>query len=213
MTSAWIESARMTDTPPDPAAPDPAASVRAAFEATAANYARLAEMSGEIAAVAGFVVERLKRGGTLMLCGNGGSAADAQHIAAELVGRFQADRQPLRALALGQNVSTATAVTNDYAFDTVFARELTAFARPEDVLIGITTSGTSANVLRALEAARAVGAGTIGLTGERAGDLPGLCDRLIQVPARETARIQELHIGVGHALCQIVEVELGVARG
>ncbi len=198
----------MTDGPSDPAN-----TARAAFEATAANYARLAEMSGEIAAAAGFVVERLKRGGTLMLCGNGGSAADAQHIAAELVGRFQADRQPLRALALGQNVSTATAVTNDYAFDAVFARELTAFARPEDVLIGITTSGTSANVLRALEAARAVGAGTIGLTGERAGDLAGLCDRLIQVPARETARIQELHIGVGHALCQIVEAELGVARG
>ena len=198
----------MTDGPSDPAS-----TARAAFEARGANYARLAEMSGEIAAAAGFVVERLKRGGTLMLCGNGGSAADAQHIAAELVGRFQADRQPLRALALGQNVSTATAVTNDYAFDTVFARELTAFARPEDVLIGITTSGTSANVLRALEAARAVGAGTIGLTGERAGDLAGLCDRLIQVPARETARIQELHIGVGHALCQIVEVELGVARG
>ena len=148
-----------------------------------------------------------------MLCGNGGSAADAQHIAAELVGRFQAERQPMRALALGQNVSTATAVTNDYDFEQVFARELTAFARPEDVLIAITTSGTSANVLRALEAARALGAGTIGLTGERAGDLAGLCDQLLQVPARETARIQELHIGVGHALCQIIEAELGVARG
>ncbi|MBK1670112.1 hypothetical protein CKO28_18920 [Rhodovibrio sodomensis] len=197
----------MTDTPPDPAA-----AARAAFEATARNYARLAEMSDEIADVAAFVVARLRRGGTLMLCGNGGSAADAQHIAAELVGRFQAERQPIRALALGQNVSTATAVTNDYAFDQVFARELTAFARPEDVLIGITTSATSANVLRALEAARALGAGTVGLTGAHAGDLPALCDRLIQAPARETARIQELHIGIGHALCQIVEAELGRAR-
>ena len=207
----------MSDTPPDsdapdPDVPDPAATVRAAFELTAANYARLAEMSDEIAEVAGFVVERLARGGTLMLCGNGGSAADAQHIAAELVGRFQADRQPMRALALGQNVSTASAVTNDYDFEQVFVRELTAFAKPEDVLIGITTSGTSANVLRALEAARALGAGTIGLTGRRAGDLPGLCDRLIQVPADETARIQELHIGVGHALCQLVEAALGAAR-
>jgi D-sedoheptulose 7-phosphate isomerase len=195
----------MADTPADPAQ-----SVRAAFEATAANYARLAEMSGEIADVADFVIARLARGGTLMLCGNGGSAADAQHIAAELVGRFQAERQPIRALALGQNVSTATAVTNDYDFGQVFARELTAFARPEDVLIGITTSGTSANVRRALEAARAIGCGTVGLTGARAGDLPALCDRLIQVPAQETARIQELHIGVGHALCQLVEAELGV---
>ena len=195
----------MADTPADPAQ-----SVRAAFEATAANYARLAEMSGEIADVADFVIARLARGGTLMLCGNGGSAADAQHIAAELVGRFQAERQPIRALALGQNVSTATAVTNDYDFGQVFARELTAFARPEDVLIGITTSGTSANVRRALEAARAIGCGTVGLTGARAGDLPALCDRLIQVPASETARIQELHIGVGHALCQLVEAELGV---
>jgi D-sedoheptulose 7-phosphate isomerase len=195
----------MADTPADPAQ-----SVRAAFEATAANYARLAEMSGEIADVADFVIARLARGGTLMLCGNGGSAADAQHIAAELVGRFQAERQPIRALALGQNVSTATAVTNDYDFGQVFARELTAFARPEDVLIGITTSGTSANVRRALEAARAIGCGTVGLTGARAGDLPALCDRLIQVPAQETARIQELHIGVGHALCQLFEAELGV---
>lgn len=202
----------MSDTPPDPTAADPAATVRAAFEATAANYARLALMSDQIAEVAGFLVARLERGGTLMLCGNGGSAADAQHIAAELVGRFQTERQPMRALALGQNVSTATAVTNDYAFDQVFARELSAFAKPEDVLIGITTSGTSANVLRALEAARALGAGTVGLTGARAGDLPGLCDRLIQVPADETARIQELHIGVGHALCQIVEAQLGAPR-
>jgi D-sedoheptulose 7-phosphate isomerase len=196
----------MTDMPADSAA-----TVRAAFEATAANYARLAEMSEEIAEVAAFVVARLKRGGTLMLCGNGGSAADAQHIAAELVGRFQAERRPMRALALGQNVSTATAVTNDYDFEQVFARELTAFARPEDVLIGITTSGGSRNVLKALEAARALGAGTIGLTGRRSGSLPGLCDRLIQVPADETARIQELHIGVGHALCQLVEAELGQA--
>ena len=203
----------MSQPPSDPAQTDPAQTIRAAFEQTAANYARLAEMSEEIAEVAGFVAERLGRGGTLMLCGNGGSAADAQHIAAELVGRFQAERQPMRALALGQNVSTATAVTNDYDFDQVFARELTAFATPADVLIGITTSGTSANVLRALEAARALGAGTIGLTGARAGDLPALCDRLIQVPASETARIQELHIGVGHALCQIVEAQLGRAAG
>ena len=191
---------------------DPAASARAAFEATAANYARLAEMSDTIAEVAAVIVQRLRLGGTLMLCGNGGSAADAQHIAAELVGRFQADRQPIRALALGQNVSTATAVTNDYDFEQVFARELRAFARPEDVLIGITTSGTSRNVLRALKAARAVGCGTIGLTGRTAGGLPELCDRLIQVPAEETARIQELHIGVGHALCQIIEAELGRGR-
>ena len=198
----------MADTPADPAQ-----SVRAAFEATAANYARLAEMSGKIADVADFVIARLARGGTLILCGNGGSAADAQHIAAELVGRFQAERQPMRALALGQNVSTTTAVTNDYDFEQVFARELTGFARPEDVLVGITTSGTSANVLRALEAARAIGCGTVGLTGARAGELPALCDRLIQVPAQETARIQELHIGVGHALCQLVEAELGVPQG
>ncbi len=203
----------MSETPPDPAARDSAKTVRAAFEATAANYARLAEMSGEVAGLAEFVTARLKRGGTLMLCGNGGSAADAQHIAAELVGRFQAERQPMRALALGQNVSTTTAVTNDYDFEQVFARELVAFARPEDVLIGITTSGTSRNVIKALEAARAIGCGTVGLTGARAGDLPALCDRLIQVPAGETARIQELHIGVGHALCHIVEAELGVSRG
>jgi D-sedoheptulose 7-phosphate isomerase len=202
----------MSDTPRDPAAADPAATVRAAFETTAANYARLAEMSAEIAGVAGAIAGRLRAGGTLMLCGNGGSAADAQHIAAELVGRFQAERQPMRALALGQNVSAVTAVTNDYAFDQVFARELTAFARPEDVLLGITTSGTSRNVIRALEAARAVGCATIGLTGRRAGDLPGLCDRLIQVPAEATARIQELHIGVGHALCELVEAELGRRR-
>ncbi|MBK1699021.1 D-sedoheptulose-7-phosphate isomerase [Rhodovibrio salinarum] len=190
---------------------DPAATVRAAFETTASNYARLAEMSETVAEVAGFVIERLRRGGTLMLCGNGGSAADAQHIAAELVGRFQAERQPMRAVALGQNISTATAVTNDYAFDEVFARELRAFAGPDDVLIGITTSGSSPNVIKALESARALGAGTIGLTGRREGALPALCDHVIQAPADETARVQELHIGIGHALCQLIEAELGRA--
>src|ERR1700723_243428 len=153
----------------------------------------------------------LEKGGLLLVAGNGGSAADAQHIAAELTGRFLRERQPLRALALHGNTSSLTAIGNDYGYDRVFARELSAHARPGDVFLAITTSGNSANILRAIEAARQSKVTVIGLTGETGGQMRGACDLCICVPSKSTARIQEMHITIGHAMCELLEERLTVA--
>jgi D-sedoheptulose 7-phosphate isomerase len=137
--------------------------------------------------------------------GNGGSAADAQHLAAEFVGRYMHLRRPLPALALNANSSAVTAIANDYGYDEVFARQLEAFATPGDVAVGITTSGTSPSVVHALRRAKSLGLFTIALTGSSGGHLHGLVDVLIAVPSDETPRIQECHILAGHALCHAVE--------
>jgi D-sedoheptulose 7-phosphate isomerase len=152
----------------------------------------------------------LREGGKLMFCGNGGSAADCQHLAAEFIGRFVNDRAPLAALALTTDTSTLTCVSNDYAFDRVFERQVIGLAHPGDCLIGISTSGNSANVLRAVEAARSRGVHCIGLLGRDGGALAPLCDPAIVVSASATARIQEAHIFIGHMLCALVEEVLGV---
>ncbi len=153
---------------------------------------------------ADYCIDCLKAGGRVLLCGNGGSAADAQHIAAELSGRYLLDRAPLDAEALHVNPSYVTAVANDYSFDEIFARAVRAKGRAGDVLIGISTSGTSKNVRIALQTARQMDMVTIGLTG--AGDqLASTCDLLIQVPSPDTPRIQEAHILIGHILCNLVE--------
>ena len=140
--------------------------------------------------------------------GNGGSAADAQHLAAELVGRFRIDREALPAIALSANTSVVTALANDFAVAEVFSRQIEAFGRPGDVAVGISTSGRSANVARGLEAARRNGLSTIALTGGDGGDLVELADVCVIVPASDTARIQEMHILVGHILCELVEIDL-----
>lgn len=152
----------------------------------------------------------LTQGGKIMFCGNGGSAADSQHLAAELTGRFIKDRRPLAAIALNTDTSALTCIANDYAFDQVFARQLTALARSGDALVAISTSGNSANVLRAVEAAKAAGVFTLGLLGRDGGQLRGLCDAAIVVPHQITARIQEAHILIGHTLCGLIEAELGL---
>jgi D-sedoheptulose 7-phosphate isomerase len=146
--------------------------------------------------------------GKVLLCGNGGSAADAQHIAAELSGRFYYDRAPLYAEALSVNTSYLTAVSNDYSYDMVFSRMVKAAGKNGDVLIGITTSGNSANVVNAVVQANELGMKTIGLTGESGGQLNNLCDICIRVPSLNTARIQESHILIGHIICEIVEETL-----
>jgi D-sedoheptulose 7-phosphate isomerase len=151
------------------------------------------------------MITTLKSGGKVLLCGNGGSAADAQHIAAELSGRFQKERQPLFAEALHVNGSFLTAVSNDYGFEHAYARMVTAAGRPGDILIALSTSGQSANILRAVEAARACGVYVIGMTGDSGGQLAELADIDICVPSEVTARIQEAHITIGHILCEIVE--------
>jgi len=144
----------------------------------------------------------------VFICGNGGSAADAQHIAAELVGRFKKERRGLPAIALTTDTSIMTAVANDYGYEQVFARQIEALASAGDVLIGISTSGNSPNVVEAVKVARSIGVTTIGLTGGSGGTLKALCDETLIVPSDVTARIQEAHILVGHILCEMIDERL-----
>jgi len=146
--------------------------------------------------------------GRVWFCGNGGSAADAQHLAAELSGRFRLDRVALAAEALHVNTSYLTAVANDYGYDEVYARLVEGYCRPEDLLIGLSTSGRSANIVKAFAAARARGIATIALTGASGGALADLSDVLLNVPSTDTPRIQEAHILLGHILCECAEREL-----
>lgn len=150
-------------------------------------------------------------GGKLMFCGNGGSASDAQHLAAELTGRFIKDRRPLAGLALTTDTSALTSIGNDYSFDDVFSRQVVALGRAGDGLVAISTSGNSRNVLRAVAAAREAGVFTLGLLGRDGGALLRECDAAIVVPSQVTARIQEAHILIGHTLCGLIEHELGIA--
>lgn len=171
----------------------------------------LPSLSSEVSRAIDLIYSSLASGGQLLIAGNGGSAADAQHIAAELTGRFMRERPPFRALALHVNTSALTAIGNDYAYDRVFARELAAHARPGDVFLAISTSGNSANILCAIEAARQCKATVIGLTGQSGGKLRTLCDLCVCVPSTSTARIQEMHITIGHAICELLEERLAAA--
>ena len=162
----------------------------------------------QIARVGATMSRALSERNRILLFGNGGSAADAQHIAAELVGRFLKERRALPAIALTVNSSVVTAISNDYDFDAVFERQVEAFGQAADVAIGISTSGNSPNVLRGIEMARTIGAFTVGLTGSTGGGLRDSVDECICVPSTDTQRIQEVHILVGHILCEIVEREL-----
>lgn len=168
-------------------------------------------LASAVSSAVDLIASSLEVGGQLMIAGNGGSAADAQHIAAELTGRFQRERQPLRAMALHANTSALTAIGNDYGYEQVFARELSAHARPGDVLLAISTSGNSANILRAIEAARKLKVAVIGLTGESGGKMRAACDLCLCVPSKSTARIQEMHITIGHAICELLEERLAVS--
>jgi D-sedoheptulose 7-phosphate isomerase len=153
-------------------------------------------------------IKTFQQKGKVLLCGNGGSAADAQHIAAELSGRFYYDRDPLYAEALHVNTSYVTAVANDYAYDEIYARMVKAAGRQGDVLIGLSTSGNSANVIKAFHQARTLGVTTIALTGSKGGKLALMADVAIKIPSDNTARIQEAHILVGHVICEIIEQTL-----
>jgi len=158
-----------------------------------------------IVAIAERVVETFRRGGKLLLCGNGGSAADAQHIAAEFVSRFRRERRGLPAIALTTDTSILTAISNDYGYERVFARQVEALGRPGDMVIGISTSGISASVIAAMRAARNGGMATVGFTGASGGTLVDHVDLCLCVPSHNTARIQEVHITVAHTVCEIVE--------
>ena len=185
--------------------------VRRSIEASITVKQRLlsnAELVSAIATVSQILIEALKKGNKLLLFGNGGSAADAQHIAAEFVGRFAFDRPALAALALSVNTSSITAIGNDYGFDAVFARQVEALGRAGDVAIGISTSGNSSNVVKALAMAKKIGLHTVGLTGATGGTLKNAVDHCICAPSNETPRIQECHILIGHTIAELVEQEI-----
>jgi D-sedoheptulose 7-phosphate isomerase len=159
----------------------------------------------EIEAAGRLIWEALKSGNKILLCGNGGSAADAQHIAAELVGRYEQERRAFPAISLTTDTSALTALSNDYGYDEVFARQVSALAAAGDVLIAISTSGKSPNVLKAAEQARALNCKTIALTGSSGEPLAAQCDLAVVVPSDRTSRVQEAHITIGHLWCEMVD--------
>jgi D-sedoheptulose 7-phosphate isomerase len=187
---------------------DEAAIRRLADESRSLKDRFFAESAGGLLEAGRRLAACLRAGGKILAFGNGGSAADAQHLAGELVGRYLRDRPGLPALALTTDASIVTAVANDLGYEAVFRRQVEAHGRPGDVAIGISTSGNSPNVVAALAAARAAGLVTLALTGEGGGRVAALADHLIEVPSRDTPRIQEVHAMVVHILCAIVEEEL-----
>lgn len=160
-------------------------------------------------AIAAATIKALQQGRKILLAGNGGSAADAQHIAAEIIGRYKRDRAAWPAVALTTDTSALTAIANDYGFERVFARQVEGLGQPGDVFIGITTSGRSPNILAALEVARQRGLVTVGMTGPSGGSMGTLCDHLLIAPAPETALVQQIHLMAAHAICDEIEVVLG----
>ncbi|TAN22226.1 MAG: SIS domain-containing protein [Acidobacteria bacterium] len=174
----------------------------------AVAQATLGACGGALTRAADVLVACYRAGGKALFCGNGGSAAQAQHLAAEFVGRYLRERRPLAALALHSNSSTLTAIGNDYGYEQSFARPVEAFARRGDVIVGLSTSGNSPNVVEALRRGRELDCTAIALTGEGGGKMAAEADILIAVPSRETPRIQECHLLIGHCLCQAVEEAL-----
>ena len=169
--------------------------------------ATMKSIGSALEVAANICIDSLKQGGKILIFGNGGSAADAQHIAAELVGRYKLERKGLSAIALSTDTSSLTAIANDYGYEHVFDRQIEALANPEDVAVGISTSGNSSNVINALQSAKNIGCKSIGLSGKFGGDMNKLCDVNLVIPANDTARIQEMHILVGHIICHLIELE------
>jgi D-sedoheptulose 7-phosphate isomerase len=185
-----------------------ARAVRAFEESAEVKRRFVREHADRIEQVARLIARALRDGHKLLLFGNGGSATDASHLAAEFVGRYHKDRRPLPAIALGADLAALTCIANDYAYDEIFARQVKAHGQKGDIAIAISTSGNSPNVLKGAEAARALGLTTIGWTGGKGGKLAGLVDHCFIVPSTVTARIQESHITLGHVLCELIEEEL-----
>ena len=183
---------------------------RSITESIATKQAILAdkELLARIEQVADVMIKALRDGKRILWCGNGGSAADAQHLAAELSGRFYYDRPPLNSEALHCNTSYLTAVANDYGYDLIYSRMIDGACHPGDVLIGISTSGNSRNICNAFRKARNLGVITVAMTGESGGEMKSLADHLLNVPSSDTPRIQESHIMIGHIICEIVEAQM-----
>ena len=167
-----------------------------------------ASLHAAIGAVAAACIAALRQGNKILLAGNGGSASDAQHLAGELISRFHYDRPGLPAFSLSTDTSVLTAIGNDYGYENLFARQLEAVGNAGDVFIGISTSGRSPNIVKALQVARAKGVLTVGLTGHGGGQMPALCDHCLRVPSDSTPRIQEGHIAIGHTICMLIEQQI-----
>ncbi|KRO64596.1 MAG: phosphoheptose isomerase [Cryomorphaceae bacterium BACL11 MAG-121015-bin20] len=185
--------------------------INSCIKSSVENYTRVLNdknLQANIEKIVEFSVKAFKDDKKMLFCGNGGSASDAQHIAAELSGRFYTNRPPLYAEALHVNSSYMTAVANDFGYDETYARMLEACGRKGDILVGISTSGNSLNVVKALKKANELGLTTIGFTGSRGGEMNSICDIMIKVPSDDTPRIQEVHILVGHIICQLIEEEM-----
>lgn len=177
------------------------------LQAHTVMFAQLQSLFPNVIAVANELRATIQRGGKILIMGNGGSAADSQHIAAEIVGRYKKERRGLPAIALTTDTSIITCIGNDYSYDYIFARQIEALCRPEDTVIGISTSGNSQNVVNAIIEANAIGAMTIGLTGGTGGKLQELCKFNLIMPSNDTPRIQEAHIFIGHSLCDMIEAD------
>jgi D-sedoheptulose 7-phosphate isomerase len=178
------------------------------FKTSSDTLLACSELDQDIQTAARVMIRCLETGGTIMWCGNGGSASDAEHLSAELVGRFARDRRPLRSLALTCNSSITLALSNDYGFDQVFARQVAGVGRSGDVLVAISTSGESSNVIAAARMARTMGIVSIALTGQNPSTLAGTSDYTLRAPSRTTSHIQECHIAIGQLLCGLVEAHL-----
>lgn len=191
---------------------DPKSAVNLLAEAVESHGA-IVQIAPAVEAAAAMILAAYQAGCKVMFCGNGGSAADAQHLAAEFLGRYLKERSPWPAMALTANSSAITAIGNDYGFDQVFARQLRGLAQAGDVLVGLSTSGKSANVVEAFKAAPSLGVKTIALTGAQPSPMSDLADIAIRVPSSHTPRIQEMHITAGHTICEIVETALVNEQG
>lgn len=168
---------------------------------------KISTLTDQVEAAAKLCIDSIKNGGKILIFGNGGSAADAQHIAAEMVGRYKVDRKGLPAIALTTDTSALTSIGNDYGYGRVFDRQIEALANAGDAVIGISTSGNSSNVLSALKLANEIGCNTIGLSGRDGGEMNTVCDINLIVPAKDTPRIQEMHIVIGHTICHLIDQE------
>ena len=185
--------------------------IKSSIKSSVENHTRVlndANLQINIERIVSNSIEAFKNDKKILFCGNGGSASDAQHIASELSGRFYKDRPPLYAEALHVNSSYMTAVANDYGYEETYARMIEASGRKGDVLVGISTSGNSPNVVKAMLNAKEIGMVTVGFTGSKGGKMKEICDIMIQVPSDDTPRIQEVHILVGHIICQLIEEEM-----
>jgi D-sedoheptulose 7-phosphate isomerase len=192
---------------------NPSINVRALLKERAELFSRIDDLAGPVEAAAKTMIATLSAGGTVWTCGNGGSASEAQHFAAELVGRFRREREALRVVSLVDNAATLTSVSNDYEFADVFARAVRGMTRRGDTLLALSTSGNSENIVRACEAARAAGAHVISLTGAGGGRVAQTADVAIRVPDDDTPRIQEVHLTVVHLLCDMIEAALARTSG